>query len=462
MDFKCKKVLVVGLGASGFASAKFLAEKGAIVKVTEKSDGKAVSKYLSALKKLSIDIETGKHTKSFCKDSEIAVVSPGVDLRSPEISKALPGKIEVIGELELASMFCRAPIVAITGTNGKTTTTSLIGKMLSLTGKHVEVCGNIGTPFIERTEALTKDSIAVVEVSSFQLETIKQFKPNVAVLLNITEDHYERHGDLDGYKREKFKIFMNQDKDDWAVLQRCFKDDPLLTNVKSRKDFFDSGKGMVGLKGDAIIANDKSEDPLIIKLEEIPLKGGHNVENVLCSATVAKIMGMQNSVIGEAIRSFKGLEHRFEVFGVYDGVEYIDDSKGTNIDATKRALESLSKKVVLIAGGVDKGGEYRSISPIVKEKVRAMVVIGEAKEKIKSAFESVVPVFEAGSMEEAVKLSREKAKNGDAVLLSPMCSSFDMYNNYKERGRDFRERVKGLAGNSEERSKGKSIKDNQG
>ncbi|MCK4852229.1 MAG: UDP-N-acetylmuramoyl-L-alanine--D-glutamate ligase, partial [Candidatus Omnitrophica bacterium] len=376
MDFKDKKVLVIGLGASGCAAAGFLAGKGAIVRVTENAGGPDIGRRAETLKSPRISIETGGHTKGFCADAEIAVVSPGVDVKSRELTAVLPEGIRIIGELELGFMFCPAPVVAVTGTNGKSTTVELIGRILSFSGKHVVVCGNIGPPFTGRVEELRRDSIAVVEVSSFQLETIRDFRPEIAVLLNVTEDHYDRHRSYNEYKKEKFRIFMNQDKNDWAVVYSDMRADGSLKGIKSRLAFFGRDKGMVKIKGADIIAEAGPGEPgFIMKTSEVPLRGGHNLDNVLCSILVSRIMGVDSGPVRKALSTFKGLEHRFESVGFLNGVEYIDDSKATNIDATKRALESLNKKTVLIAGGRDKGGDYRSILPLIREKVKMLVVM---------------------------------------------------------------------------------------
>lgn len=452
MDLNGKKVLVVGLGASGFAAAEFLAKNGARIKISEQLDGIAVRQRLDALSAYDVEFQFGNHTPDFCGDADIVVVSPGVDAASQGLRSVLRTGVPIIGEMELGFMFCKAPVVAITGTNGKTTTTELIGKIIAASGKHTVVCGNIGNPLTGEVYDLTPNSVAVVEVSSFQLETIETFKPRVSILLNVTEDHYDRHGNLDNYKAAKFRVFEKQGPDDWAILNSSFRGDTLLKNVKSRQLFFGLGgsedafvrDGWLTVKFDGAVSR-------IMKWEEVRLEGAHNMENAACAALTAKIMGVSDDAIREGIMNFRGLGHRFERIGIFRGIEFIDDSKGTNIDATKRALESMDKKVVLIAGGRDKGGDYGSVRELVKDKVKTMVLIGEAGEKIKSAFASVVPVVMAGSMKDAVKISASLAAGGESVLLSPMCSSFDMFSSYKERGEVFQREVRELfkAGNGE-------------
>ena len=428
-DIKGKKVLVAGLGASGFAAAQLAARKGALVKLTENDDSGEVRNRLKNLKVSGLEYEAGGHTAPFCADAELLVVSPGMGLDSFPAAVAREKGIPVVGEMEFAFWFCPAPVIAITGTNGKSTTTELVGRILSSSGFHAPVCGNIGTPLSSVVEALTEKSVAVLEVSSFQLETIKEFKPLVAALLNISDDHYQRHVDYAGYKREKFKIFSNQTANDWAVVHSDFQHDAMLESVESRIIYFGGKEERVGG---------------VIRREEVPLEGGHNIENVACAIAIAKIMECSDEDIRGAVMTFKGLPHRFEKVCTCDEVEFLDDSKATNVDAAKRALESLDRKAVLIAGGRDKGGDYASVLPIVKEKIKAMVLIGEAREKMTRTFSGTVDVFEAETMKEAVERARRLAEKGDAVLLSPMCSSFDMFSSYAERGEVFQKEVRKL------------------
>ena len=424
LDLKGKKILVVGLGISGFSAARLLSGKGALVKVTENDDNDTIRDYAEKLSEFAVEIEIGGHTEDFFKFPDMVVTSPGVDNGALPLAFARKNDIPVIGELELGWMFCASPIIAVTGTNGKTTTTELIGKILLNSGKGAVVCGNIGNPLTGEIEDLARDKIAVVEVSSFQLDTIKKFKPYIAVLLNVTDDHYERHENYENYKNSKFRIFLNQDENDWAVLNSSFRNDQALRNIRSRKSFF------------------KKED--CADLESVPLKGDHNLENIACAVAVAGIMGISKADAYRTIAAFKGLGHRFEIIGTFGGIEFIDDSKATNIDATKRALESVDKKVVLIAGGRDKGGDYRSVSSVIKEKVSAMVLIGEAAGRIKNAFSDDVNIVVAHTMQDAVRKASSIAKKGEIVMLSPMCSSFDMFSSYKQRGEVFKSSVLSL------------------
>ncbi|MDD5634663.1 MAG: UDP-N-acetylmuramoyl-L-alanine--D-glutamate ligase [Candidatus Omnitrophica bacterium] len=433
MEVKGKKFLVLGLGKSGLCAAQLLAKRGAIVKVSESlTSNEVIRRKKDLYDKYGVLSEIGGHTKMFCKDAGTVIVSPGIDMNLIYTAGIVDKSTEVLGEMELGYRFAKnAPIIAITGTNGKSTVTELIGKIFSLSGRHTVVCGNIGNPLCGEVDVITEKSVIVLEVSSFHLETIKYFRPHIAILLNVTEDHYERHGDMATYKFYKFKIFENQTQDDWAVLHTDLKNEALTEKIKSKIVFYDAA----------------SQNELKLDEAALPIKGIHNLDNIACVIKIARIMGVDLDVVKRGIETFKGLDHRFETVASYKGIDFIDDSKATNIDATKRALESVDKKVVLIAGGKDKGGDYRTIKNLIREKVKVMVLIGEAKQKIKEAFSEGVPVVFAKDMREAVDLSFSKASAGDIVLLSPMCSSFDMYTSYKERGNIFQQEVKKILGN---------------
>jgi UDP-N-acetylmuramoylalanine--D-glutamate ligase len=446
-DFKGKTVLVLGMGSSGMESAKFLAGKSARVRVSESADTPALRKKAEELRKIHVDAEIGGHTAGFFKDCEAVVVSPGINVNDPALKSLIPADAFVIGELELGYMFCRAPVVAITGTNGKSTTTELLGDIFTKAGLKTAVCGNIGIPFISKAETLDEKSVAVVEVSSFQLETIRTFRPKVAILLNITEDHYERHGNFENYKAEKFKVFANQDASDLAVVYSELKNEPLLEKVLSPAVFFGDNASPVRVENGIMMDFQGKAPVAVIDVADMPIKGPHNMENAASAIIAARFMGVDHRTIAGAIRAFEPLAHRFETVGVFKGIEFIDDSKATNIDAAKRALESLKKKAVLLAGGIDKGGDYNTITALVREKVKAIVVIGEAREKIRDAFKNDVPVLFAETMSDAVKESGKIASQGEAVLLAPMCSSFDMFSGYKERGEVFQKEVRAQYGN---------------
>ncbi len=435
LNVKGKEILVLGLGLSGEAVCRLLAERGALVRISEGFDTPEVRARLEALKDHLAQYEIGGHTANFCGNSKMVITSPGINAQSLCASGIISKKAVVLGELELGFLFCPAPIIAITGTNGKSTTTRLIGRILSSGGRHTVLCGNIGNPLSGEIDRLTASSVAVVEVSSFQLETIREFKPHIAILLNITADHYDRHGNYENYKTSKFKVFENQSEKDWAILNSTFLKDSITKNIKSRRLFFSHQNKEITIEIDG-----KKE--FIAREKELFLKGTHNLDNVQSAAIAAGIMGIDKRVIRESVISFKPLAHRCEKVASSGGIEFVDDSKATNIDASRAALEESRGKVILIAGGRDKGGNYGSISSLVKKNVKAMVLIGEAAGIMESVFKKEVPVTRAVSMREAVEKSISLAETGDTVLLSPMCSSFDMFSDYKERGEVFSAEVK--------------------
>ena len=446
LDLKGRKVLVLGLGVSGYAATELLAGKGANVSVSESSITDEIKERLESLKSYQIQYETGAHTKEFCYGADLVVTSPGIDTRELLSSGVLSRESEIIGELELGFRFCPAPVIAVTGTNGKSTTTKLIGEIISRTGRHTVACGNIGNPLCGEVGSLTEKSVAVVEVSSFQLGTINKFKPHIAILLNVAEDHYDRHNDFSTYKHAKFNIFKNQSAEDWAVVHTDLADDPLTKEIASKLCFYGIGGKEASVSDKGIEVRLDGRDGLFIGKEKIPLEGKHNMDNVACAALVAKIMDVSDDLLLESIEVFKGLGHRFERVGLSGGIEFIDDSKATNLDATEKALRSMDKKVVLIAGGIDKGGDYNMLMPLIREKVKAIVVIGEARDKIKDAFSHIVPVLKTKNMESAVREAYKNASDGEAVMLSPMCSSFDMFTSYKQRGEAFQEEVQKVMG----------------
>ncbi len=443
INFTDKKTLVVGLGVSGVAAAELLFSRGAHVWVTEEGSSDVLNKRASDLETKGIKVEIGGHTEEFVLGAELIVVSPGVDHNDFLKKWPLCDGIPMIGELELGYLFCESPIIAITGTNGKSTTTELIGNMFTISGRDTIVCGNIGNPLSGEIDSISTDSVTVAEVSSFQLETMKAFRPHIAILLNVAEDHYDRHGGFDAYKEVKFRIFENQEASDWAIIHHSLISDPMIGKIKGRVLFYGAGgtAAYVDAGGDIVIdLNGKKK--AVLNSAQVHLQGEHNLENITCSILAAKILGLSDENIKNGIASFKALYHRFESVGIFNGIEFIDDSKATNIDATRRALESVGKKVVLIAGGVDKGGDYTAILPVVKEKVKAMVAMGEARTKISEAYMGSLPVILAENMADSIEKAVKQASDDEVVLLSPMCSSFDMYSSYKERGNDFQNKVR--------------------
>ncbi|MBP6944325.1 MAG: UDP-N-acetylmuramoyl-L-alanine--D-glutamate ligase [Candidatus Omnitrophica bacterium] len=430
-DFKGKKVAVAGLAKSGMAAALLLKKKGAVVWATDSGDSPALREHKRLLEKKGIAVEIGGHSRGYIQGKDLVVISPGVPEGSPVLKWAGEYRVPVIGEIELGYLCCEAPIVAVTGTNGKSTTTTLIGEMLKKGGRRAVVCGNIGNPFCGEIRKVTKDSVVVLEVSSFQLESVKKFRPYVAVVLNISQNHFDRHPGLGAYINAKARIFANQRKSDRAVLNL---DDPAVKGLRARTKakvvFFSRKKCLPGL---------------LCRPEELKIKGAHNIENILACQRVASIFGIKPAKVKQALKGFRGLEHRFEHVAQKRGVEFINDSKGTTVLATVMALESCVKPVILIAGGHDKGSDFGKAREAVNKKVKKLVLIGEAKEKIRRQLAGAAPHIFASTMDDAVRKAFAAAEEGDCVLLSPMCASFDMFRNFEERGRVFKKAVRSLS-----------------
>ena len=383
----------------------------------------------------------------------MVILSPGVPHTIEPVQRAVAMGIPVIGEIELAARFIKEPVIAVTGTNGKTTTTRLIGEMLKCCGYKVFVGGNIGRPLIEYMEQKEKADYVVAEVSSFQLDTIDLFRPRVGVLLNITEDHLDRYSDMRQYAMAKLRLFANQDETDFSVLNGS---DPLTRSlsgeIRSRKQYFDSSGG-AGVS--AIINHDTiflkgvtGNDAGVIDLTRTSLAGKHNHENIAAAALATLAAGGDISGIQSALSGFTGLSHRLEYVTTVDGVQYFDDSKATNVDAVSRALGAFSDPVILIMGGRDKGGDYRKLEDQIRKQTKLLIVMGEAGEKIVKALGHLTRTLIAESMEQAVVMAREAGEPGDTVLLSPACSSFDMFDSYAHRGDVFCQLVGRVKGNS--------------
>lgn len=441
---KNKKVTVIGLGNSGLNAALLLNDIGAFVKVTESGDNGNIRKCARILEGKNIPYEIGRHTKDFLMGSEIIVVSPGVEDTSPAIKWANGFNIPIISEMELGYKYCKGRIIGITGTNGKSTVTTLIGKILKEGGLDTVVCGNIGNSLCGEIGRVKKDTWVVLEVSSFQLERITDFRPHISIILNITDDHLDRYGKFEDYFNEKMKIFKNQKEGDFLILNSDAKElKGLEKKTKSRVFYYSRLNKTTGayLNGSNIVCNFDGREKELCATDDIRLKGLHNVENVIVCGLAGSIAGVGPESIRNSVRKFSGLSHRFETVATIDGVEYIDDSKGTTVDSTYRALESCRSPVILIAGGKDKNSDYTVIRELVKNKVKHLVLIGEARKRIKESLGTVVETKEAATLQDAVSLARSLAKKDYLVLLSPMCSSFDMFKDYKERGEIFKKSV---------------------
>lgn len=447
-------MLVVGLGRSGVASALFLKSRGARVTVSDNKSEDQLRNEIPVLLDNGIAVETGGHGDRTFQNQDLIVVSPGVPVDAPPLAQARALGEPVIGEIELASEFLPGPIVAITGSNGKTTTTALVGGILAKSGKKTLVGGNIGNPAISLIADATPDAAIVLEVSSFQLETIRSFRPKVAVVLNITPDHLDRHRTFQAYVDAKARIFENQQPEDFAVLNA---DDPTCVDLAGRtraQVFWFSRKhkveeGASVQQGQIVFRRDGSETP-VMPVSEAPLKGAHNVENILAAICAAQLMSCDVASIRAAVRDFKAVEHRLEYVATVNGVDYYNDSKATNVDATIKALESFPGNIHLILGGKDKGSDYTVLNDLLRERVKRVYTIGAAAEKIHSQIRGTTEIVSATTIEAAIKQASASAKAGDIVLLAPACASFDQFQNYEHRGRVFKELVANLsAGNRE-------------
>jgi UDP-N-acetylmuramoylalanine--D-glutamate ligase len=446
LDVQNKKVTVVGLGNSGLNAALLLDDVGAFVRITERADNADVRKDIERLEHRDIDLEIGSHTKAFVEGSSLVVASPGVEEGALPIQWAKALGIPIIGEMELGFRFCKGRVIGITGTNGKSTVTALIGEILKDAGLKTVVCGNIGNALSGEVGRISPEHWVVLEVSSFQLERIEEFRPHIALILNVTDDHQDRYHDFGTYFNEKLKIFKNQGEGDYLILNYDAPNlrDPGLGARSRSKVLFTSTRGRTNgafTEGGKVSCAAGAAETEVCDVADIRLKGLHNLENVLASCLAGALAGASPGSMRDTVKRFKGLAHRFETVGFINGVEFVDDSKGTTVDSTRRALESSKKPVLLIAGGRDKNSDYTAIRDVVKRRVKCLVLIGEAKNKIAHGLRDMAPMAEARTMDEAVERSFKLARRGDMVLLSPMCSSFDMFKDYAHRGRAFKEAV---------------------
>jgi len=460
MDVNNKRVLVVGLGKSGVASALFLKAKGARVTVSDSKSQDQLKDQIPVLLDNGIAVETGGHGERTFGGQDLIVVSPGVPTDSPPLVQARALGENVIGEIELAAQFFPGRIVAITGSNGKTTTTTLAGEIVAAAGHRVVVGGNIGTPAISLVEAATSDTIAVLEVSSFQLETIQTFRPQIAVVLNVTPDHLDRHRTFAAYADAKARIFENQRAGDFTVLnaddQTCIE---LATRTRGQVFWFSRTAEVKqgAFVGDGrIFFRDHSGQKEIMLVSEVSLKGAHNVENVLAAVCVGALLGCEPQRIRTAVRNFKAVEHRLEHVATIAGVDYYNDSKATNVDATIKAIESFPANIHLILGGKDKGSDYTVLNDLLQKRVKRVYTIGAAAAKIESQIVSTKnggpEIDHAETLETAIRHAAEVAAAGDVVLLAPACASFDQFRNYEHRGKVFKQVVNTLAAQANQKS----------
>ena len=443
-----KRVLVVGLGKSGVAAALFLKERGAKVTVSDSKSEAELGKEIPALREHGVAVETGGHGEHTFRDQDLIVLSPGVPVDVPPLRQARELGIPVIGEIELAAGFLKGKIIAITGSNGKTTTTALAGEVISWGGWEVQVGGNIGTAAISLVATATADTYNVLEISSFQLETIRKFAPYVAVVLNVSPDHLDRHGTLAAYVAAKSRIFENQTAADYAVLNA---EDPTCVSMakatKAQVRWFSRVREVnpgAFVRAGQIYWRDSAGERLILPLEAIGLKGAHNVENVLAAVSVGVITYCEPGRIERGVREFKAVEHRLEYVATVNGVEYYNDSKATNVDATIKALEAFPGNIHIILGGKHKGSPYTVLNELLRQRVKRVYTIGAAAEIIENDIRGAAEVVRAGTLENAVQRAAASASAGDVVLLAPACASFDQFRSYEYRGAAFKQAVKAL------------------
>lgn len=440
MELKDRKVLVVGVGKTGMETVKFLLGKGARVSVSDSSPSADIAEQAKTLESWGVNYETGGHSSGMFLSADTIVLSPGVPFGIPPVREALSKGIEVISEVELASRFIRKPTIAVTGSNGKTTTSTLIARILEKNGKSVFLGANIGTPLIQIAGDCGRYDVLVLELSSFQLQGIATFRPEVSVILNVTPNHLDHHASFEEYAESKMKIYMNQTPDDWCIYN---SDDPVIARyvpgIRARKIPFGVPEGSDGVSYDGRgikYGNDYYD------LSGMKLRGRHNVENVMAAVAAAAVMGCDPGLIREAVLGFDPLPHRIEYVCEIKGAKFYNDSKSTSPDATLRALESLSAPIILIAGGKDKGVSFSPLRETIDKKVKLMVLMGESRFRMEEDLGGKTGAALASSLEEAIETTLENIAPGDSVLFSPACSSFDMFRSYEERGRRYKDLVR--------------------
>jgi UDP-N-acetylmuramoylalanine--D-glutamate ligase len=446
-ELRGKRVLVVGLARTGVATALFCAARGARVIATDSRSEAEIGEVFSKLKSLQITLEFGAHREKTFLEQDLIVPSPGVPADELHLRASRAKGVTIWSEIELAYRFMKGRLIGITGSNGKTTTTSLIEHILKTAGMQTILAGNIGTPLIACVDAMTDTTCTVVELSSFQLELIDTFRPNIGVFLNLTPDHLDRHHTFEAYGAAKARIFENQVGDDAAILNA---DDaattpyaPSLPRVYwfSRKQRVAQGAYVRG--GEIVFREDGAEE-VLLKLEDIPIAGAHNVENVLAAVVASRLAGGTASAIAKGVKFFAGVEHRLEFVAEIGGVRYYNDSKATNVDAALKALDAFPGRILIILGGKDKGSDYTVLQKPLREKAILALLIGAAAEKIENQIAGSVAIERAESIERAVEIASHAAQRGDVVVLAPACASFDQFQNYEHRGRVFKSLVKQL------------------
>jgi UDP-N-acetylmuramoylalanine--D-glutamate ligase len=444
IELRNKRVLVIGLARTGAATALFCAARGSRVTATDTRIEKELGDSIAPLQKAGVSLELGGHREKLILDADLIIPSPGVPADAPLLQFARSKGVTIWSEVELASRFLKGRLIGITGSNGKTTTTSLIEHILRSAKFSTILAGNIGTPLISCVDKSSENTITVAELSSFQLELIEKFRPNISVFLNLTPDHLDRHHTLESYGKAKARIFENQTEADSALLNA---DDPGTTPYAPTKPqvFWFSRKQRVAqgafVKENEILFRREGAQQPVLKLIDIPLAGAHNVENVLAAVAATRLAGAEPAAIAKGVRSFAGVEHRLEFVAEIAGVRYYNDSKATNVDATLKALDAFPGRVLIILGGKDKGSDYTVLQTPLREKAILALLIGAAAGKIEKQIAGSVAIEQAGTLERAVETAAHAARPDDVVLLAPACASFDQFQNYEHRGRVFKELV---------------------
>ena len=453
MDVKNKRVIVLGMARSGVAAAKLLAKRGAVVTISDMKTEESFGGALDELKALGCTFALGEGPQKYLADQDMMILSPGIPVAKPFVQEAIAGGVEVIGELELGARMMRGGLCAITGNNGKTTTTTLLGELFRATGRPTHVVGNIGYPITADAGDMTDDDLTVAEVSSYQCETISTFHPHVGAVLNITEDHIARHGSMEAYIGMKRRIFANQTAEDWAVFNY---DDPtcheMAKGLAAKIAWFSRTQEVscgVWVRDGMIVLNLGDGEKAICRADEVFIPGPHNLENALAAVTIAGAMGVAPALMAPVLRTFRGVEHRIETVRELDGVTFINDSKGTNVDSTQKAIATMTRPTVLILGGSDKGASFDPLAEtiIAAPQIVHCVLIGDTAEKIKAALDKAgytATTMAGYDFDLCLRLCREKAPEGGCVLLSPACASFDMFKDFEDRGRIFKEKVMAL------------------
>lgn len=437
MELKGMKVLVVGAGKTGMETARFLVAKGASVSLSDGASEEKLGEKANTLKSLGVELETGGHTTETFLSADVIIPSPGVPFNIPPLAEAARKGVEIMSEVELASRFIDKPVIAVTGSNGKTTTSTLIADILQKSGKRVFLGANIGTPLISIVGKEDEYDILVLELSSFQLQGVKTFRPDVAVILNVSPNHLDHHASFEEYAESKMNIFANQTPGDWCIYKA---DDEVIAGyvgrIKSKKLPFGGPGDAVSYDGTNVTFDGDTYD-----LTGMKLAGYHNVENVMAAIAATRLMGAEPEVIRSAVVGFNPLPHRNEFLGEIRGAKFYNDSKSTSPGATLRALESLPAPIILIAGGKDKGVSYDPLRNSIREKVKLLVLFGESRFRMQEDLGGDADSVLADSLEDAVNKTLESLVPGDTVLFSPACSSFDMFSSYEERGRRYKDIV---------------------